>query len=596
MESGYYIEQVFPLYRVRFIAIRDNFDSDDHADGTGGMAAAFKFLKDEYYSKSLSKSIKAAKRIKMEKGEHIVGGAVHGYRKNDKGRWEPDGEAAEAIRLIFQLALEGFSTAQIRDRMFQAQFPAPREYSLMKQGKDVVPKFMWPTSTIHKILINEQYIGSYVAGKHESTRIGGKGTVKVDKADWIIIPDSHPAIVNKGDFARVQDMLAQPKELSPNKPVPSRISDSCKTKIASGERKSSAVPYGYIRDDNKDWAVFEAAALVVKEIYNMTLQGLSAKVISDKLYEAGYPTPSEQTKLNRGHSIQPTNRWKPQAVKDILKDEQYIGTYIAGKSFQLALDCSCCADNYAKKNQRRKCRAKKYHVPKSEWVMIPDKHPAIISKDVFEQVQVIRANIRKNMNRRDYLLTGKTACGCCGFALVYSESTTPATYHCMKTHANPAAACHKMKISADELEGAVMAIIKKQAEVVLGSDDLSGFRKIGEGAQLLDGYEQQISQLSYQRQHSYEQFVSSEISKDTFQALKTDYTAQIDRLNNQLSLLKQAEQKKGANQRAEALAKNALSETATPRDIVEALVEKVIVFPNNHVEISWKFANFAEAV
>ena len=107
MESGYYIEQVFPLYRVRFIAIRDNFDSDDHADGTGGMAAAFKFLKDEYYSKSLSKSIKAAKRIKMEKGEHIVGGAVHGYRKNDKGKWESDGEAAEANKVDISTGFRG---------------------------------------------------------------------------------------------------------------------------------------------------------------------------------------------------------------------------------------------------------------------------------------------------------------------------------------------------------------------------------------------------------------------------------------------------------------------------------------------------------
>jgi DNA invertase Pin-like site-specific DNA recombinase len=596
IESGYYIEQVFPLFRVRFIAIGDSFDSNDHQDGTGGIDSAFRFLMYEYYSKDLSKKIKAAKRVLMENGEHIVAGAVHGYRKNNNGRWEHDPEAAEAIRLIFQLALEGLSTSQIRDRLFIAKFPSPREYEAIKSGKDVVPKFMWATKQILRILINVQYTGCYVAGKLESTRIGGKGVKKVDESDWIIIPDSHPALVSKEDFEKIQVMLANPKALSPNKPAPSRISESCKVKRVSGERKSNAVPYGYARDCNGDWIVNEKTATAVREIYAMTLQGLTLKEICVKLHDAGYPTPSEQVKINRGHDIQITNHWKPQAIKDILQDEQYIGTYIAGKTFQLPLDCSCCADTYAKKNQRMKCRPKKYHVPKSEWVRIPDKHPAIISKDIFEQAQIIRARVRKNMNRRDYLLTGKTACGCCGFALVYGESTIPPTYSCMKTHANPAADCHKMKIGADILEGAVMSIIKKQAEVVLASDDLSGFRKTSEDTRISGDYEKQILQLTKSRQQCYEQFVSGEIDRVAFQTLKADYTAQIDRLNNQLAVLKQAERDKNANKKVESHAKSALSETAVPRDIVNALIDKVFVFPNNHIEIRWKFANFAEGL
>jgi DNA invertase Pin-like site-specific DNA recombinase len=596
IESGYYIEQVFPLFRVRFIAIGDSFDSNDHQDGTGGIDSAFRFLMYEYYSKDLSKKIKAAKRVLMENGEYIVAGAVHGYRKNDKGRWEHDPDAAEAIRLIFQLALEGLSTSQIRDRLFMAKFPSPREYDAIKSGKDVVPKFMWATKQIFRILTNVQYTGCYVAGKHETTRIGGKGVKKVDESDWIIIHDSHPALVSKEDFEKIQAMLANPKALSPDKPVPSRISESCKSAITSGERKSCAVPFGYTRDCNGDWVVFEKTAIVIKEIYAMTLQGLSLKEICDKLHEAGYPTPSEQVKINKGHDMQPTNLWKPQAVKDILQDEQYIGTYIAGKSFQLQPDCDCCADKYAKKNQVKKCRAKKYNVPKNEWVRIPDKKPAIIDKDSFAKVQIIRANVRKNMSRRDYLLSGLTACCCCGFAMVYNESTNIPTYRCMKTHANPAADCHKMKVSADILEGSVISIIKKQAEVVLTSDDLSGFRKSSEDIRINGDYEKQVLQLTKLRQECYEQFVSGEIDRDAFQMLKADYTAQIDKLNNQLAVLKQVERDNNANKKVESHAKNALSETAAPRDIVNALIDKVFVFPNNHIEIRWKFANFAEGL
>jgi len=575
LESGYYIEQVFPLYRVRFISVSDNFDSNNHKDGSGGMDVAFKFMMHEYYSQDLSKKVKSAKRVLMRNGEHIVAGAVHGYRKNDNSKWEPDPEAADVIKRIFQMALEGLSTSQIRDKLFEARCPSPREYSLMKKGKDVEPKYMWPTSSIYKILINEQYTGSYVAGKRESSRIGSKGAVCLDKSEWIIIPDSHPALVSKEDFARVQEILKNPKELSPDKPAPSNHSCSCKTRIASGERKSSAVPYGYSIDNNGDWTIAETAASVVVKIYDMALQGLSTMEISDKLREAGYPTPSEQRKLDKGHAIQPTNRWLPQSIKDILKDEQYIGTYIAGKTYQIST-------------------GKMYLVPKSEWIRIPGKRPAIVSEEVFEQVQAIRADSRKHMRRREYLLSGKTACGCCGHALSYNDSGANHTYRCMHTHADPAAKCHKMKINANELEIAVMAIIRKQAETVLACDDLSDFRKMSVGERQVYDFEKQINQLAEQRQKCYERFMSLEIDRDTFRSLKEDYTARIAVLTSQLAVIRQTERDKDANMKVAALAKDALSDKATPKDIVNALIDRVLVFPGNRLEIHWKFANFAE--
>ncbi len=85
IESGFYIEKVFPLYRVRFIAVGDRFDSNDYIDSIGGIDVAFKFMMNEYYS-DLSKKVKSAKHTLMRNGDHIVGGAIYGYRKNDSGR------------------------------------------------------------------------------------------------------------------------------------------------------------------------------------------------------------------------------------------------------------------------------------------------------------------------------------------------------------------------------------------------------------------------------------------------------------------------------------------------------------------------------
>jgi DNA invertase Pin-like site-specific DNA recombinase len=573
MESGYYIEQVFPLYRVRFIAIGENFDSNDYKDGTGGIDVAFRFLMHEHYSKDLSKKIKSAKRVLMRNGEYIVAGAIYGYRKNDSGRWEPDPGPAGVVRQIFDLALDGLSTAQIRDKMFEARVLTPREYTKIQQKKEIVLAYLWSTRMIHRTLTNEQYTGSYVSGKHELKRIGSGARINNEKVDWIVIPDSHPDIVCNEEFARVQEILKAPKETAPGKPVPSGHSNASRPRIASGERVSSAVPYGYVKGDGGKWVVDETSAGVVRRIFEMTQQGLTVREICDRLQEAGHPTPSEYFKLARGHAIQPANIWPKLRIQEILKDEQYVGTYIAGKSFQ--------DDD-----------GKKYRLPKSEWIVIPDKHPPIISREVFDEVQEIRMKSRSHMHKRDYLLAGKTACGCCGFALVYNDSTVPSTYRCSHTHQNPDSECHKMKVSAVELEGAVLTIIRKQAEVVLASRDLSGMRKLNTGEKLIAECEKQIRECVERRQEYYERLIEGAIDRDAHTAFKADCAAQLDTLNNRLSALKQAERDKQTGKKMAALAKEALGETATPQDIVNALVEKVVVYPGNRIEIQWKVQNF----
>ena len=174
MENGFYIEQVFPLYRVRFIAVSDGFDSNDYMDGTAGIDVAFKFLMHEYYSKDLSKKVKTALHAKMRNGDHIVAGAVYGYRKNDYSKWEPDPPAAEVVREIFDMALLGKTTAQIRDKLFADRRLAPREYEYLNKGKEITPKYNWATRQIWRILTNEQYTGAYIAGKQETSRVDSK--------------------------------------------------------------------------------------------------------------------------------------------------------------------------------------------------------------------------------------------------------------------------------------------------------------------------------------------------------------------------------------------------------------------------------------
>lgn len=97
IETGYFIERVFPLFHTRFISINDDFDSDQHKGDTGGMDVAFKYLISEYYSRDMSMKTKSAKYAKMQRGEYQSKICPYGYRKSADGRMEPNPETAAVV-------------------------------------------------------------------------------------------------------------------------------------------------------------------------------------------------------------------------------------------------------------------------------------------------------------------------------------------------------------------------------------------------------------------------------------------------------------------------------------------------------------------
>ena len=204
LETGYFIERLFPLYRVRFISVCDAFDSADYHEDTGGIDIAFKYLIAELYSRDLSKKIQTAKRVRMVNGELIH--CPFGYRRGDDGKMEFDSAAAKTVWLIFDLALEGKTMSEIRKYLCEAQSPTPAEHRQNMPAADC--RCLWNESTIWTILTDEQYTGTYVAGKTEVLDVRSHKQIKKPESKWIKIPDHHPDIVSKDKFERVQAIIA----------------------------------------------------------------------------------------------------------------------------------------------------------------------------------------------------------------------------------------------------------------------------------------------------------------------------------------------------------------------------------------------------
>ncbi len=209
LEVGYFIEQVFPLFKVRFISINDNFDTVNYNGDTGGMEFAFKNLINEYYSIDLSRKSKTAKYSKMRKGEYQSKICRFGYKKGKNNRLEIDDEAAKAVKMIFQMVLDGKSIPQIAQCLYEKNIPTPGEYKIKKgeSGYDISRSGgIWSLSTITRMITDERYIGTYIMEKTTLKEIGGHRYRTKDESEWIKIPDHYPAIISKEDFEKVQKM------------------------------------------------------------------------------------------------------------------------------------------------------------------------------------------------------------------------------------------------------------------------------------------------------------------------------------------------------------------------------------------------------
>ncbi len=203
IETGYFIQKVFPLFHVRFISVSDSFDSAEHKGDTGGMDIAFKYLINECYSRDMSVKSKTAKMARMKRGEFQSKVCPYGYQKGADGRLVPDEETADNVRRIFEWAASGFNATQIAHKLYELKIPTPGEVKTMRGNRthDVSRvNGVWCMSTVLRILEDERYTGTYVINKRHSVEIGSTHVRLNDESEWIKIPDHHEPIINRELF------------------------------------------------------------------------------------------------------------------------------------------------------------------------------------------------------------------------------------------------------------------------------------------------------------------------------------------------------------------------------------------------------------
>ena len=223
IESGRYIEKIFPLLGIRFIAITDGYDSLNEEMGND-MIIPFKNLINDAYCRDISVKIRSHMDIKRRSGEYIGPFAAYGYLKDEenKNHLVVDEYAADVVRDIFAMKLCGMSQQSIADKLNADGILAPLQYKKSigvglntSFQKSVKPG--WSYNAVLRILKNEVYTGMVVQGKCTTPNYKIKKRIYKAEADWIRVGDMHEAIIPKSEFELVQELLLRDTRVAPEK-------------------------------------------------------------------------------------------------------------------------------------------------------------------------------------------------------------------------------------------------------------------------------------------------------------------------------------------------------------------------------------------
>lgn len=200
IQSGYYLEQYFPIKKVRYVSILDNIDT--YLDSTNNDIAPFKSLFNDMQSKDTSKKIRSILKNKKQQGKFLGSSPSFGYLKDpsDKHKLIIDEGTAPIVRRIFNLAIAGKSSSDICCTLNNENVITPIVYKNRKIPSRCKNPYIWTNSTIHNILSNFMYTGSMVQGRQAKLNYKSKRRIVLDKESWIIVENTHESIVSIDEF------------------------------------------------------------------------------------------------------------------------------------------------------------------------------------------------------------------------------------------------------------------------------------------------------------------------------------------------------------------------------------------------------------
>lgn len=211
----YYVEEIFPNNDIQFIALND--DVDTRFDDNEMMP--FKSIMNEYYARDTSKKIRSVKKTTALSGGFCGSFAPYGYQTEQKNKQKLliDPETAPIVKRMFEMSKQGNSIHQIARALCEDGILIPRAYRAKKNGTlETSIGFRFPTDWVAKnvknILENQVYLGHMVSHKTQTKSFKNKKLIALPKEEWIVVKNTHEAIIDEETFELVQKFISVKKQ------------------------------------------------------------------------------------------------------------------------------------------------------------------------------------------------------------------------------------------------------------------------------------------------------------------------------------------------------------------------------------------------
>ena len=216
LETGNYLESIFPIFGIRFISVTDNYDSLISKPTEDGLIVPLKNLINEAYAKDFSKKISTSKHIMQKQGKYLGCYASYGYKKDpeDHNHFVVDEEVRPIVVRIFEERAAGKSYESIAEGLNADGIPSPGKYRYDK-GEATDKRFqdsLWVYGTVRRILLNRNYIGDTVQGKTRQALYKGQAFTRIPEEDQVCVEGTHEAIISRELFDKVHEMVGEKRD------------------------------------------------------------------------------------------------------------------------------------------------------------------------------------------------------------------------------------------------------------------------------------------------------------------------------------------------------------------------------------------------
>ena len=362
--------------------------------------------------------------------------------------------------------------------------------------------------------------------------------------------------------------------------------------------------YGYRKDpdDHSRLLIDEAAAAVVRDIFNWFIAGTSVLGIAKRLNEQGVPNPSaykRQQGMNYRHPASGTldGLWPDSSVRRILRNPLYTGTMVQGKN---------------------RTKSYKLHVseavPEEDWITVEQTHEAIIPIELFDKAQALfeRDTRTAPTHKQVYLFSGFLRCADCGKAMNRKTISQPYRnyyyYICSTFKKQHSGACTKHTIRSDRLEQAVLETLRSQIALAVEMDELiAEINRSGARSRSADHLQTERAQLTAERERIeqmklslYPDWKAGDISREEYHRLKEQFEQQQGKLDTRIAALQTRidEVQNGVNETNSFLSqfvKYRNLQTLT-REVIVELIDMIYVHEGGKITIKFKFSDAYAAV